>query len=335
MPETSTKTKRSPTPDWFVHGILTKIGDTFDRFLGRGWKPSSNLATSELIERLKALLDAEVKETPTKAKFVPHNITLKMQWDKFSTDAEAALRTLENELLAAAVDHINDRRYYTYAPLSIRVKPDYFSTGVKLYAGFESFDENGREGEVNVTLPGMRLDQELLAASKPPVSFEVLAKFEIGGRAIVKQIEMAEGQRVSVGRTKENALTIDDPSVSKIHASLMLNQSHQIVVADTGSTNGTFINDSRIAYGKATELTPSDTLKFGTVEVAFELVRVDDPGDIETEDDGSYKVGDFEFTRKAPAMSDSNPANAGAGKPEPEYTAPISTPLKPEPEDTK
>src|SRR5215218_890506 len=168
MSETPPNQKRSLTPDGFVQGILTKVGDTFDRLLGRGWKPSSSLATSELIERLKALLDSEVKETPTKAKFVPHNITLKMQWDKFSTDAESTLRTLENELLAAAVDHINDRRYYTYAPLSIQVKPDYFTSGVKLYAGFEKFDEDGREGEVNVSIPGMRLDHELLPKPVEP-----------------------------------------------------------------------------------------------------------------------------------------------------------------------
>ena len=76
------------TPDWLVRGVLTKVGDIFDRLTGRGWKPSSTLATSELIEKLKALLDSEVREDTPGCKFVPNNIKLKMQWDKFSTDSE-------------------------------------------------------------------------------------------------------------------------------------------------------------------------------------------------------------------------------------------------------
>ena len=35
------------------------------------------------------------------------------------------------------------------------------------------------------------------------------------------------------------------------------------MVADTGSTNGTFVNNKRIAYGKAYQLTDSDNVPFG------------------------------------------------------------------------
>jgi pSer/pThr/pTyr-binding forkhead associated (FHA) protein len=45
---------------------------------------------------------------------------------------------------------------------------------------------------------------------------------------------MNEGQRLSVGRTKENGLAIDDPSISKYHASLMLDPQGILHVADTG-----------------------------------------------------------------------------------------------------
>src|SRR4029078_3526213 len=91
--------KKNFTPDWFVQEALTKIGDMFDRLLGRGWKPSSSLATSELIERLKYLLDAEAREDSGHRRYVPHNIKLKMQWDKFATDSDESLKKLEAELL--------------------------------------------------------------------------------------------------------------------------------------------------------------------------------------------------------------------------------------------
>ncbi len=153
----STSTKKPVSPDWFVRGVLSRLGETFDRFTGRNWKPSSSLATSELIERLKFLLDAEVKDEGAKGKFVPHNIKLLMQWDKFSTDAESALKKLEYELLTAAIDHINDKRYHTFAPLNLEIKPDYFTEGVKLQASFDKFaDEDEREVAVNVTVPDLK-----------------------------------------------------------------------------------------------------------------------------------------------------------------------------------
>src|SRR5690606_26069578 len=108
MTEKTTPQKRPRSADWFVQGVLTKIGDTFDRLTGRGWKPSSSLATSELAERLKSLLDAQVRIDADGRKFVPHNIRLRMQWDKFSDDKTDSLKKLEAQLLTAAVDHIND-----------------------------------------------------------------------------------------------------------------------------------------------------------------------------------------------------------------------------------
>src|SRR5262245_39427324 len=95
--------KKGLSADWLVRGVLTKIGDIVDRLTGRRYKPASTLATSELIERMKFLLDSEIV-TENGRNFVPHNIKLKMQWDKFSTDSEESLRALEYEFLTAAVD---------------------------------------------------------------------------------------------------------------------------------------------------------------------------------------------------------------------------------------
>src|SRR5215510_435544 len=153
MADKVTETK-GITPDWLVRGVLTKVGDIFDRLTGRGWKPSSSLATSELIEKLKALLDAEIREDKPGCKFVPNNIKLKMQWDKFSTDSEKDLRKLETELLSATVDQINDKRYFTHAPLVIEVKPDYFTPGVRLLVSFDKFADEDREAAVHLSVPG-------------------------------------------------------------------------------------------------------------------------------------------------------------------------------------
>ena len=111
MPEQTKTAKNKNSIEWLLRGVLTRLGDIFDRLTGRGWKPSSSLATSELIERLKKLLDSEVKYSDKKGKFVPHNIKLKMQWDKFSTDAE--------ECFEKARIRIAYRRYRSYQRQSL------------------------------------------------------------------------------------------------------------------------------------------------------------------------------------------------------------------------
>ena len=264
--------KKSVSPDWFVRGVLGKIGETFDRFTGRNWKPSSSLATSELIERLKKLLDSEAKDLSEKGRFVPHNIKLKMQWDKFSINAEDSLKKLEHELLTAAVDHINDRRYHTFAPMNLEIKPDYFTEGVKLHASFDNFAEDEREAAVNVTVPDLK-NVRVAPAEEIAVEPEreiYTAAFTVRGEIKEIKLAFADRQRRSVGRTKENDLCIDDASVSKIHAALVFDAERGLMVADTGSTNGTFVNDERIAYGKATLLRDGDRLRFGTNEVSLE-----------------------------------------------------------------
>jgi pSer/pThr/pTyr-binding forkhead associated (FHA) protein len=277
MAENKSSTKGF-TPDWLVRGILTKIGDTFDRLTGRGWKPSSTLATSELIERLKALLDAEVREDRPSCKFVPHNIKLTMQWDKFSTDSEKDLRKLEAEMLSAVVDHINDKRYFTHAPLLLEIKPDYFTPGVRLLVSFEIDEEH--EAAIHLSVPGQSKgasDDEQIVPHKAERTFTAI--YTLNGAEKTRSLPIAEGVRISVGRTKENGLFIDDPSISKIHASLTINGDGKLIAADTGSTNGTFIGDQRIPYGKTLIVGDAGTVKFGNVEVKFKPEYIPRPSD--------------------------------------------------------
>ena len=298
-------TKKGISADWLVRGVLTKIGDIFDRLTGRGYKPSSSLATSELIERMKFLLDSEAEEENGR-KFVPHNVKLKMQWDKFSTDSTDSLRALENELLVAAVDHINDKRYYTKAPLHVEAKPDYFTQGVKLFVSFDAFVDDEEDAAIHVSVPGDAKQTVDAVVPAPLIERTVTAQYSFGGNPFQKELKIRQGDRVSVGRTKENNLAIDDPSMSKYHASLALNSEGDLLLADTGSTNGTFVNGTRIAYGKAVKVTERDKIRFGLVDATFKLPPMPvtaAPTEVLSEaaeipDTETFKVGDLEFTSR-------------------------------------
>lgn len=284
--------KKGLSADWFVRGALARIGDAIDRLMGRNWTPSSSLATSELIERLKRLLDAESRVIPGKGTVVPHNIKLKIQWDKFSTDADDALAKLETELLTAAADHINDSLYYTTGPLTVQVKPDYFIQGVKLYVSYDSVPSDEDEAEMNVTMPSIAVDQPgRQAVGENEQTF--IARFAIKGSIKEKKLKFPPGGRLSVGRTGGNDLILDEMSVSKIHASLALLGDGKLSVADTGSTNGTFINGQRIGYGRSNRIADRDKVTFGEVEVEFEAISEAPPIAMNDDAEGPAATGDI------------------------------------------
>ncbi|NNE99344.1 MAG: FHA domain-containing protein, partial [Pyrinomonadaceae bacterium] len=161
----------------------------------------------------------------------------------------------------------------------------YFTEGVQLLGSFGKFaDEGEDEAEVNVTLPNIRDEVPALTSNATVVDLERLderfrAIFTTGGKDFDLELDFAESKRMSVGRTKEQDLTIPDQSVSKIHASLVFNEERGLLLADTGSTNGTFINEERIKYGKAFEIGDRADVKFGNVNVSFE--RMGKPAETE------------------------------------------------------
>lgn len=88
-----------------------------------------------------------------------------------------------------------------------------------------------------------------------------------------KTVEI-DTKRVSIGRTPENDLVIDDPSLSRRHA-LIENINDAFTVTDCGSSNGTFVNGRQVSA--STELADWDVLTFGAVSDV--LVRIEEVPD--------------------------------------------------------
>lgn len=308
------RSKNSPgVADWLFKGVLTKVGDTFDRFTGRKWTPSSSLATSELIERIKKLLDAESITVAGKGNVVPHNIRLKIQWDKFATDSDTLIENLRNELLTATIDHINDSNYYTLAPVKFDVSPDYFVEGVKLQAGFDRVIEDDREVEMNVTVPAFSVKNiDIPSVTQIGTNAVIRALFSIGGEVNEVTAEADKNGRISVGRSSNCSLTIKDSSVSSIHATIIVSEIGGLSLADTGSTNGTFINNERIAYGKVIEIPPDAKVRFGVVNVELEVSQLPSASEpieetvVEETSHHSVTIDGFEFRSKSSEVKNSS-----------------------------
>ena len=72
--------------------------------------------------------------------------------------------------------------------------------------------------------------------------------------------------KISVGRTDENAIHINDASVSTRHAEFVL-KGGEYVLRDLGSTNGIRVNGKPVNEAK---LCPGDRVRFGSVEGVYE-----------------------------------------------------------------
>ena len=172
-------------------------------------------------------------------------------------------------MLAAAVDHINDNRYRTLAPMQIETDVDIFTSGISVDPTFGEFEEELKQQDLERKVgKGAKKRTE----TRPPVTLTARVTLPEGSRE-VELVLTPGGKRVNVGRGTDNNLYMNHTSVSKIHAALKMDSEGTLLVADTGSTNGTHINGLRIPYGEVRPIADGDVLAFGDVEVRFRKVN--------------------------------------------------------------
>src|SRR5687768_4403622 len=257
-------------PERLLRRALERAGEALDRKLGRTIDPRSGLTLSNLIKRMNLLIDQRVRDEGSKGRIAPHLLKLKVEWGKHAEADPELIQDLEHELLAAAIDHINDRRYRTLAPVTIETEVDIFTTGVSVEPSWGEFEEELKQED-----EARRIARDVGSANIPhgaPKVHDVTITARITMQNSRREVALTfkpGGKRSNVGRGTDNELHLNDGSVSKIHATLMMNREEVLMVADTGSTNGTFINGRRISYGEACPIEPGDVVAFGDVAVRF------------------------------------------------------------------
>ena len=253
-------------PERLMRRVLEGVGDVVDRKLGRTVDPKTGLTTDQLIARMNRMIDERVRNEPGQGRIAPHHLKLKMEWGTHSETPAEVTRRLETEILAAAIDHINDNRYRTMAPVKIESEVDIFTTGMSVDPTFGEFEEELKqkdlERQLGAAAKGARKE------TKEELSYSARVTLPDGSREIPLAF-VAGGRRLNVGRGTDNDLYLNHTSVSKVHAAVRMDNLGTLIVADTGSTNGTHINGVRIPYGEARPIAEGDVVAFGEVEVRF------------------------------------------------------------------
>jgi hypothetical protein len=76
--------------------------------------------------------------------------------------------------------------------------------------------------------------------------------------------------RITVGRTRNNDVVLDIEAISKLHAYFKLNRKGNYTVSDAGSTNGTWVDGTRLEKNQPVELRGGESIVFGNaLEATF------------------------------------------------------------------
>lgn len=124
-----------------------------------------------------------------------------------------------------------------------------------------------------------RLDAQRCALGEPPLvdgavlSLQVPGEDEAGDEAVPAQlhvvagpdaggVHLLHGGRISIGRSADADVPLDDPDVSRLHCAVTVAEDGLVSVTDLGSTNGTLL-DGRPVHERPVRLKPGALLRLG------------------------------------------------------------------------
>ncbi len=154
--------------------------------------------------------------------------------------------------------------------------------GVALQPG-EKMDLNGGERlsfgglEAQISMPGQKGGNTTqMVASNRTAAMTMAPRVEVPPAMLVgegREIPLKAGAN-TFGRKSDNDVQIGDPYVSGRHGTIDVTDDG-VFITDTGSTNGTMLNDAKLAPNMRTRMTPEDVIRLGSLEFQ---VRVSPPG---------------------------------------------------------
>ncbi|MBW2461731.1 MAG: FHA domain-containing protein [Deltaproteobacteria bacterium] len=116
--------------------------------------------------------------------------------------------------------------------------------------------------------------QTLAAGVIPKVGDDPLTSFRIGEvYGLKKAAKGAFATTLLVGRASSNDVSIDDNSLSKLHARIKLAADGTMTISDSGSMNGTMLNEEPVS-STPVALAAGDVLQLGSrIFMVYEIAR--------------------------------------------------------------
>ena len=236
-----------------VRKFFEKLGGAIDFTLRRPTSPQIKTDVTALIHPLENAIEAKLRHEGSRV-IAPNLIELRYDYETYQQLTGKRREFLERELRLSVYEYIHNRRYATLGDVEVKLAYDMFTRKLSIKARFpdETFAVASEAATPNT------------APLKP-------AKFTITLRARAFEIRAESDTRITVGRTHDNALIIENSSVSSVHAAFTSSANGTVYLSDLGSSNGTFVNGVQIVMGEKTIVKSGDRIKLGDIEVTLEI----------------------------------------------------------------
>ena len=123
----------------------------------------------------------------------------------------------------------------------------------------------------------------------------------------VHRFVVYEGKPITIGRTAESDVALDNPSISREHAVVELDKGHAYLT-DKGSTNGTRVNGKKIS--ERTHITDKDEIMVGKFTMVSGSIGI---LDVENKSQSISMSGDahtmFVTSKKKPSPDKEEPSS--------------------------
>lgn len=239
-----------------VKRLLERLGSTVDVKLSSAER-EKGLSLTE-IGRLSSMIEDSIetglrRDNSTSTPVAPNQFKILFTYEQRSRLSDGYVQALGQELKATASDFIVNRRYQPAGPIILEIGSDLFSKSTRVRAGFSddrAADSDTQDEPGNPSAPGGTKEIEFL---RP------------GGHRY--RLLCAPDVPLYLGRAAGCSVHIDDPSISRLHCSIMLKAGREIVLSDLGSSNGTSVNGRVVSSGEARAIEHGDIIQVGDVKL--------------------------------------------------------------------
>jgi hypothetical protein len=259
----------------------SRIQQSFEGIFGRAFK--GHVQPAEIAQKLVKEME-EGKVLSTSRAYVPHEYTVylcRKDRDAFSRQEEVLVRELEGHLLQYA----RSEGYDLVGAPEVRITSD---DSLKLgFFGIRTEPvrpgtTRSREARVPSATPPMPSapasvpGAAALAALGSSDNTEGISAEQARELSLARRtLHLSDGRnrrefqqgRIVLGRTREADFRVDDPNVSRQHATLYW-EGDQVFVKDLGSTNGTLINGRPVTVGP---LVTGDVITLGNSKISVRI----------------------------------------------------------------
>jgi hypothetical protein len=246
----------------FARRVLERLGSKVDSKLAPDKQQTlSPREVGELTSRIERMIESSLREDKRGVKRVaPNRFSVLFTYEESSRLNMQYIEALAAELKATIFEYINNRRYEIRGPLDVTTGRDLFGKATVIKVAFEDDIE---------ALKPAPAPAAPVAAAQPATtsaSARIVSLGDDAGRT--HKIELKPGGAPAyIGRAAGNTLRIDDPSLSRIHCSVALRATGEVVISDLGSSNGTLVNGRPLGANEAHALNAEDVIMVGDVRL--------------------------------------------------------------------